>query len=364
MNLAEQLLCDPQTLCALPNTVQPLLAWYEAHARILPWRQYPTPYRIWVSEIMLQQTRVEAVKGYYARFLAALPAVADLAAVEEEVLLKLWEGLGYYSRARNMCRAARQIMAEHGGTLPASYKQLRTLPGIGEYTAGAIASIAFGIPVPATDGNVHRVLSRLLNSEADIAKPAVKAALRETEGQLIPCDAPGDFNQAMMELGATVCVPKASPHCSICPLQGYCLAYQRGTVAALPVRTKKKPRKIEYKTVVFLPSEKGIALFQRPNQGLLAGMWEPLVLEGHLTQQEVMQSITAMGAAAIETTALKETKHIFTHVEWRMQGFAVKVDTFAVQDGIWANQADVLKKYAIPSAYRTLLREALQQYPL
>ena len=202
----------------------PLLQWFSEHARVLPWRSDPTPYHVWVSEIMLQQTRVAAVLDYYRRFMEALPAVADLAAVEEERLMKLWQGLGYYNRARNLQKAARQVMTEFGGAFPRTYEEIRSLAGVGDYTAGAIASIAFGIPVPAVDGNVLRVLARVLGDERDIGRQSTKDWARAALLDIIPAGQPGNFNQAMMELGATVCLPNGAPLCGQCPAAPFCEA--------------------------------------------------------------------------------------------------------------------------------------------
>ena len=236
----------------------PLLAWYRENARVLPWRPAPgggalgDPYRVWVSEIMLQQTRVAAVLDYYRRFMAALPAVADLAAVEEDRLMKLWQGLGYYNRARNLQKAARQIMADHGGVFPGTYEGLLSLAGVGEYTAGAVASIAFGLPVPAVDGNVLRVVARLTGDAGDITKPETKRRMRGALEAVIPAGAPGDFNQAMMDLGAMVCLPNGAPLCARCPARGFCRALLENRTGELPVKAPKRARRVEARTVYLI----------------------------------------------------------------------------------------------------------------
>ena len=252
----------------------PLLQWYHENARVLPWRSDPTPYHVWVSEIMLQQTRVAAVLGYYARFMEALPAVADLAAVEEDRLMKLWQGLGYYNRARNLQKAARQIVEEHGGVFPDTYEAIRALAGVGDYTAGAVASIAFGLPEPAVDGNVLRVVSRLTGDGGDITRPDVKKRMGAALREVIPLDAPGDFNQALMDLGAMVCLPNGEPLCPRCPARGFCAALREGRTAELPVKAAKKARRVEERTVFLIFYQKKVALRRRPAKGLLAGLWE------------------------------------------------------------------------------------------
>ena len=252
----------------------PLLLWYREHARVLPWRSDPTPYHVWISEIMLQQTRVAAVLDYYRRFLQAAPTVADLAELPQEQLMKLWQGLGYYSRARNLQKAALQIMQLHGGVFPNAYKDIRALAGVGDYTAGAISSIAFHQPVPAVDGNVLRVTARICGDDGDISTPAMKKKVTQALEEIIPLDAPGDFNQAMMELGATVCLPNGAPLCERCPAAAFCRAFQEGRTGELPVKAAKKARRLEARTVYLLFYENHVALRRRPDKGLLAGLWE------------------------------------------------------------------------------------------
>ena len=270
---------------SLAAIVGPLLEWYGRNARSLPWREEPAPYRVWVSEIMLQQTRVEAVKPYFARFLAELPDVTALASAPEQQLMKLWEGLGYYSRARNLQKAARVMVEQYGGTLPADYDALLKLPGIGPYTAGAVASIAYGIPVPAVDGNVLRVVMRLTAGWEDIADPAVKRAVERRMAAILPKDRPGDFNQAMMELGATVCAPGGEPKCLVCPLNALCEGYRQGVARELPVKAKKKARRIEERTVFLLVCDGELAIRKRADSGLLAGLWELPSVEGKLNPE-------------------------------------------------------------------------------
>ncbi len=310
----------------LKETVEPLLDWFRENARVLPWREQPLPYYVWVSEIMLQQTRVEAVKPFFARFIRALPDVEALARCPEERLLKLWEGLGYYNRVRNMQKAARLVMERYGGRLPASYDELLRLPGIGSYTAGAIASIAYGQAAPAVDGNVLRVMSRITGSEADIAAPAVKKQFEELVMQVIPKDRPGMFNQALMELGATVCLPNGVPSCLVCPVRQFCVACCDGRQMELPVKSAKKARRIEQRTVLVIRDSEHTAICRRPPKGLLAGLYELPNLEGHLSREEALAAVRRYGFSPIRVMPLGEAKHIFSHVEWRMTGYMVLVE--------------------------------------
>ncbi|MBE5878233.1 MAG: A/G-specific adenine glycosylase [Lachnospiraceae bacterium] len=346
----------------LERIVEPLLAWYDAHARVLPWREEPTAYRVWVSEIMLQQTRVEAVKPYYERFLKALPDVEALANAEEEVLLKLWEGLGYYNRVRNLNKAARQIMEQYAGRIPDTYEELCKLSGIGSYTAGAIASIAFGRAVPAVDGNVLRVLARVRMDDRDIMQQKVKSAVEQELLQVMPEGRAGDFNQALMELGAMVCIPNGEPKCSECPWYGFCKARLAGCMNEYPKKTKKKPRTIEYKTVLVLQDANKTALQKRPAKGLLAGMYEFPWIEGTRSEEEVLAYLKELGLRAIRIRQLGDSKHIFTHKEWHMTGYAIRVDeldtSFDKSRFIFADKEEVEKQYAIPSAYAAYLQAA------
>lgn len=301
-----------------------LIHWYERNARILRWREEPKPYYVWVSEIMLQQTRVEAVKGYFDRFVTELPDITALALAEEEKLLKLWEGLGYYNRVRNMQKAAQLVVSEYGGELPADYEALKKLPGIGSYTAGAIASIAFGIPEPSVDGNVLRVLKRVAGSFDDITKEKVKKELEEDVRAILPKHRPGDLNQALMELGATVCIPNGKPLCEQCPVMHLCRAFHEGIEMQIPVKPPKKERKIEERTVFVIKKESGtrleLVLQKRPKKGLLSGMWELPNEPEHLTQQQVEEKFPEA-----KIRRLPDGKHIFSHVEWRMWCYEIKL---------------------------------------
>lgn len=335
----------------------PLLYWYAGEARVLPWRSEPTPYHVWISEIMLQQTRVEAVKPYYARFLEVLPDPAALAAVDDETLNKLWQGLGYYSRARNLKRAAQEIVSRYGGVLPASYEALRALPGIGAYTAGAIASIAFGLPEPAVDGNVLRVVSRLTADDADIAKQTTKDRVTEELRAIYPQipDEARAFTQALMELGATVCVPNGAPHCGRCPLSELCRAHAAGKENAYPVKAPKKERRTEEKTVFLLTADGEFAIRKRPEKGLLSGLWEFPCAEGILSSAEAAGFAAENGCVPVSSPVpLGDAKHIFTHIEWHMTGYLIPVS--AISPAFVGAKPDVIRDvYCIPSAYKAYL---------
>ena len=336
-----------------------LLHWYDYNKRILPWRENKDPYRIWISEIMLQQTRVEAVKPYFDRFMEVLPTVYDLAKVDDDRLMKLWEGLGYYNRARNLKAAAQTIVEEYGGQLPADYDKLLSLKGIGMYTAGAIGSIAFELQVPAVDGNVLRVLTRLWGDDSDILKDKTKKAMGRRVMEFMPEDRPGDFNQALMELGAVVCVPNGSAHCEACPVSEYCFAYRHGTVEELPVKAPKKERILQNRTVLVIQDGEKTAIQKRPEKGLLAGLYELPNLLGHLTREEVLDKVKNMQLEPLYIEKLPDAKHIFSHIEWRMTGYLIRVaslDTDRELPFIFAEKKQSEKQYAIPSAFRAYVK--------
>lgn len=327
-----------------------LLPWYEENARPLPWRENVTPYRVWVSEIMLQQTRIEAAKGYFARFMEALPDVEVLASSPEEQVLKLWEGLGYYSRARNLHKAAKIVMEQYGGELPPDAKALRALPGIGDYTAGAIASIAFGLPEPAVDGNVLRICARLTACPDSIAEPKVKKAFQEALGTQYPPNGCGEFTSALMELGETVCVP-GTPDCERCPLQDICRACGTGTQTEYPVMPEKKPRRVENRTVFLLMQEERAALVQRPEKGLLAGLWEFPNVEGILSEGEAVERARAWGCEPLSAEPCGQAVHIFSHLEWHMTGWKILCKA-APERFVWADEEARRETYAVPTAFR------------
>ena len=401
---------------ALPGRVVP---WFLAHKRDLPWRRDRDPYRVWVSEVMLQQTRVEAVIPYYERFLGALPNAEKLARCPEDRLLKLWEGLGYYRRVRNMQDAAKRIIADFGGELPQEEKDLLALPGIGRYMAGAIASIAYGRSVPAVDGNVMRIMARLtadarpvgdtsfvrevtagLRDALETEYRAGLAAGRKKQKKGVP-DA-GTFNQGMMDLGAMICLPNATPHCEACPLGDLCKAHKRKKTEAYPVRVQKKARRVEKRTVLVIRDGEKVILARRPSEGLLAGMYEFPNREGHIGKKKALDLVKAQGFDALRIREMGEAKHLFSHVEWQMRGYEIRVGSFPEMtpgfdqkpgagakpgsdgipesnikpgfDGIpesnirpgsdWflAEISDIEERYAIPSAYRAYTRQiALRQ---
>jgi len=339
------------------NIAVRLLPWFAANRRDLPWRRDRVPYHVWVSEIMLQQTRVEAVKPYYARFLAALPDIPALAGCDPDTLMKLWEGLGYYSRVRNLQKAAREILERHGGEFPRSYDEIRALSGIGDYTAGAIASICFDLPEPAVDGNVLRVWARLLCDGRCVDDAAVKRDVRE-QLRAVYRETPdrGMLTQALMELGATVCVPNGAPHCESCPLRETCEARRTETIAEYPVRKTKKARRIEEYTVYILQCGDKIAVRKRSETGLLAGLWELPHLDGKREAQAALDAIADWGTGAETLCSVRQKKHIFTHIEWHMA--CVHIRCTRMPDRFtWVTAAQLQAETALPTAFRICLPE-------
>ena len=338
----------------------PLLQYYDAHRRILPWREEPTAYRVWVSEIMLQQTRVEAVKPYFARFMEALPDIKSLAEADEEQLLKLWEGLGYYSRVRNLGKAAQMIMEQYDGKMPSDVELLLKLPGIGSYTAGAISSIAYGKVAPAVDGNVLRVMSRIFQDGRDILSAQVKKDWEALLTRTMSKDRPGDFNQAMMEIGAMVCVPNGAPKCDICPFAHMCRAHLSGEELKYPYKAPKKQRAIEERTILILRDENKTVLVKRPKKGLLAGMYEFPVMDGHVAEDTVIGYLREQGLNTLWITPLEDAKHIFTHKEWHMKGYMIRVDELTrgetPPDWLFVEPKDTEESYPIPTAYAKYMK--------
>lgn len=365
-----------------------LLLWYKENRRSLPWRDDPSPYHVWVSEIMLQQTRVEAVKEYYRRFMDRFPDIETLAAADEDECRKVWEGLGYYSRVRNMKRAAASIVEEYGGKMPVTSAALKRLPGIGPYTSAAIASIAFGERIPAVDGNLLRVFARLALYEKEIrgreALSAAAAYFQEvmdsmpSEEGVLPkdryffagntvCACPGDINQALMDLGAMVCIPGSRPLCGQCPLRDHCLAFRNGRCSDIPVMPPKKTRRIEKRTVLIIRDGERIVLRHRPEKGLLAGMYEFPNEDGWLTEEEALEKARQYGFSPVRILPLPEAKHVFTHLEWRMRGYEIRVGDFdemkketgrvtdrtkEKSDSCFAvTISQMLKQYAVPNAF-------------
>lgn len=346
----------------LAKAVFSLCEWYDGGHRELPWRSDPTPYHVWISEIMLQQTRVEAVKPYYARFLDVLPDVSALAQVEDDVLMKLWEGLGYYSRARNLKKAAILCCEQFGGQLPTQYEELLKLPGIGSYTAGAIASIAYGQCVPAVDGNVLRVISRLCADDADISLAATKKEMEKRLRILMEKEVrfPGTFNQALMELGAMVCIPNGAPLCEKCPWEEMCLAHQQNRTAQIPHKASKKARKVEQWTV-FVWKEAGMTILRRrSNEGLLAGLYEFPMVKGILDEKQAILWWKEQGYEVV-VKRIKPARHIFSHIEWQMTGYEVLPVKQGEQNGmvregendfLYVSIKKMMEAYSIPSALK------------
>ena len=334
----------------------PLLNWYAANRRTLPWREEISPYRTWISEIMLQQTRVTAVLPYFQRFLAAYPTVCDLAAADDGQLMRLWQGLGYYSRARNLKRAAQRIVEDFGGVFPHTYSDLLSLPGIGDYTAGAILSIAFGQTVPAVDGNVLRVVSRVCAYEGDITEAKNRNLLRDAVGDILPQGHAGEFNQAMMDLGATVCLPHGAPLCDQCPFCPFCCAYRTEKVPYFPVKSHKKEKRVEEKTVFVLRRGGEVALHQRPKTGLLAGLWEFPNTAGSLDESEASSWLSDHNIVPHQWLKKRTYSHEFTHIIWQISAFVVEVTGVGQSDWVWCDPAEQQRK-AIPSAFQKLVKE-------
>lgn len=335
----------------LCEIVLPLLKWYDENARILPWRENTDPYRVWVSEIMLQQTRVETVKPYFDRFIQQLPDIQSLASAQEGQLLKLWEGLGYYNRVRNLQKSAQIIMQKYKGKFPNSYSEILTLPGIGDYTAGAIMSISFGKPVPAVDGNVLRVIARLTECYEDVTVLKVKNQMTERLRDIYPVFRSGDFTQSLMELGATICLPSGFPKCELCPIRFLCKAYQSNMQMALPVKTKKKPRKKEKKTVLLLCFENKIAVRQREMNTLLGGLWEFPNLEGAKTTEEVKNILSQWKISIVKIAKGIDKKHIFTHIVWEMESYIIVCGNMSEKFS-WVTKEKLANEITLPTAFQ------------
>ena len=338
----------------LPIIAEPLTAWFAANCRDLPWRADRDPYHVWISEIMLQQTRIEAVIRYYKRFMTALPDIKSLAFVDDDVLMKLWEGLGYYSRARNLKKAAVMIVEEYNGIFPDTYEKIKKLPGVGDYTAGAIASQCFEIPVSAVDGNVLRVISRLTGSFDNILLPKTKKSITESLLKNMPRH-PGVFNEALMELGETVCLPNGAPLCENCPIRAYCIACRDGLTDRIPVREKQVKRRAEEKTVFYIRSHDGrVAIRKRGERGLLAGMYELPNVDGYYSDKELYIVLHGWGLAPTAIAFIKNAKHVFTHIDWLMKGYAVTVNDES-GDFLWVTDDQLREIYALPTAFQKIL---------
>ncbi len=349
----------------MEEIVDPLIEWYRNNGRSLPWRKDRDPYRVWVSEIMLQQTRVETVIPYFERFVKRFPDIASLAASEDEELFKLWEGLGYYSRALNMKKAAQIICARYQGTFPEKFEEIMDLPGIGSYTAGAISSIAFEQAKAAVDGNVLRVITRLTENSWDISDVKFRRQVAELLEQIYPLKGKGDFTQSLMELGAVICVPNGEPRCGDCPLAFFCGAYHSGMQMQYPVKKKKIVRKIEQKTVLILrirDIEDRVAIRKREDGGVLARMWEFPNLECILTRQEILQWLSNKNVTVKEMsgygTQEQQIKHIFTHIEWHMTYWIVDCETVGEDNGfIWVTAQQLENEIALPTAFKKVYKK-------
>lgn len=325
-----------------------LLGWYQQEGRSLPWRESKNPYHIWVSEIMLQQTRVVAVIEYYHRFLAELPDIPSLALCPEDRLMKLWQGLGYYNRARNLQKGAQQIMERHGGEFPQEYQAIHDLAGVGDYTAGAVASIAFGLPYPAVDGNFFRVISRFTADETDISTPVMKKRVTEWVAERMPLAYPGDFNQAIMELGATICLPNGAPKCEVCPVSALCASQKEELWRKIPVKAAKKPRRLEERRVYLLYQGERLLLRRRPEKGLLAGLWE---FPHTMGEESLPFSVEEEGLSHFS-----RGKHIFSHIEWRMEGVTGTLSLSTLPEGYaLVTLQELEEKYPVPSAFSWIL---------
>lgn len=340
---------------SLKMITQPLVQWFEKNKRPLPWREDRDPYHVWISEIMLQQTRIEAVIGYYDRFIKALPDIRSLSEIDDDTLLKLWEGLGYYSRARNLKKAAVMIMDEFGGGFPDSFEQLKKLPGVGDYTAAAIASICYNEKIPAVDGNVLRVISRITKSRENVLLPETKKKVFRQLLAVMPVEA-GAFNEALMELGEVVCLPNGSPDCVNCPVREYCAAYRENLTNEIPVRKKTVKRRKEKKSVFLIRSEDGhIAIEKRPDKGLLSGMYQLPNIEGFHDTPFLRTALEEWEIIPKTIVFDREAKHVFTHIDWYMKGYAVstksKCDRF-----LWVTEEELYEAYPLPTAFQKLIK--------
>ena len=339
----------------LQSIVEPLLTWYDNNKRDLPWRQDREPYHVWISEIMLQQTRIEAVMRYYVRFMEALPDIQSLSEVDDDALLKLWEGLGYYSRARNLKKAAQKIMSEHGGRFPTAYAQLIKLSGIGEYTAGAIASLCFDEKVPAVDGNVLRVVARIQGNRKNVLLPQTKKEITEQLRRVMP-ERAGAFNEGLMELGELICLPNGAPLCESCPLRDCCTAYRKHLTDEIPVRIKEMKRKKAEKTVLYItaPNDR-IAIEKRSDTGLLSGMYQLPNIDGFFTDEELEKVLRDWQLSPISLYFMKDTKHVFTHIDWYMKGYCVSVEE-ENERFLWVTKEELKSAYPLPTAFQKILK--------
>lgn len=339
----------------LPELIGPLLLWYEKNKRDLPWRSDVSAYHTWISEIMLQQTRVEAVKGYYTRFLSQFPTVEALANADTDLVLKYWEGLGYYSRARNLQNAAKQVVELYGGVIPKEKSELLKLPGIGSYTAGAIASIAYGKDEPAIDGNAIRVFARAYAYPLRLGEEKDRKLLEAFLQPNIPTGKAGRLNQAIMDLGATVCLPNGTPNCDNCPIRSICKSRIDSCQDIYPISKQKIQRKIENVTMIYMSDKEKVALEKRPEKGLLSHLYGLPMFDDHLSQKEILDIFRQKGVSLVRIRELGMTNHVFSHVEWHILAYEALVDEFgpdAPGDYIYASKEEIGKVYSIPSAFK------------
>nr|WP_156647102.1 A/G-specific adenine glycosylase [Lentibacillus sp. JNUCC-1] len=336
-----------------------MLEWYDRNKRDLPWRENQDPYSIWVSEIMLQQTQVDTVIPYFNRFMSQFPTVFDLAKAEEQDVLKAWEGLGYYSRARNLQNAAQTVVELYNGVIPSEVKALGALKGIGPYTRGAILSIAFNQPEPAVDGNVMRVIARLLKIDDNIAEPAVKKKFETIVRDLIPDHDPSSFNQAVMELGALVCTPK-NPICNLCPVQSHCRAFEHNVVSELPVKAKAKKKKTEVYAIVLLQTEGGdVIIEKRSDQGLLAGLWQfPMIPVGNIGFEHMETWLqNEYGLTVKHLDFAEDLKHVFTHKIWKLSVYTSEVEVAGhLDERLKLVQKSDLDHYPFPVSHQKTMQ--------
>lgn len=330
--------------------VNPLLKWYNKEKRDLPWRKTSDAYKIWISEIMLQQTRVEAVKEYYKHFLESLPTIQDLAKVEEDKLLKLWQGLGYYNRARNLKKCAEVLVNEFDSKFPEDYEQLKKLPGIGPYAAASIGSIALNLQTPAIDGNVLRVMTRIYEDDRDISSAKVRKDYFEKLKVIMP-EETRNFTESLMELGALICLPNGNPLCESCPIAFLCNGYHHQTMMNYPKKKKEIKRNVELKTIMILKYKNKYALQKRNNKGLLASLYEFYNIENNLNLEELQSNLKMEGIEYSEIIELGTEKHIFSHLEWHMYGYMINCLNKPSKDFLWVAKKEIEEKYSLPNAY-------------
>lgn len=332
-----------------------LLEWYQLNKRMLPWRETKNPYFIWISEIMLQQTRIDAVIPYYHRFIKKMPDVSSLASIPLDDLLKLWEGLGYYSRARNLKKAAQVIMEEYRGIFPNTYEKIIKLPGIGEYTASAIASICFGEATPTVDGNVLRVYTRFKNDKRNIDLPKTKKEIRNELSRIMPLET-GDFNEALMELGESVCLPKGKPKCEDCPIREFCKAFKYQTWDKFPIRMEKRKKKELFFTIFLFSYQRYFAISRRDKEKLLQHLWEFPNISGDLTLEDIKKYLVQKDISYISIKKSIANKHVFTHQIWYMQAYLIEVSK-KIANLDWKTLEEINTNYAIPTAFQPFLKE-------